>query len=201
MGGIMSKDKIQKRKQSIRETSSAKKAALLETVENSNSKLYIIISVCALFVIAGAWYYFFSSDRDSQNLALATDQSSQNVSLEQKITYPLTTFDDGKARHYQYSAENGIIVRYFILKSSDGVVRAAFDACDVCWPSGKGYFQKGDVMVCRNCGRQFASIKINEVKGGCNPAPLKREVVGDDLVIQVKNILGGTQYFDFSRRG
>ncbi|MBW1768313.1 MAG: DUF2318 domain-containing protein [Deltaproteobacteria bacterium] len=170
-------------------------------MENSNSKLYIIISVCALFVIAGAWYYFFSSDRDSQNLALATDQSSQNVSLEQKITYPLTTFDDGKTRHYQYSAENGIIVKYFILKSSDGVVRAAFDACDVCWPSGKGYFQKGDVMVCRNCGRQFASVKINEVKGGCNPAPLKREVVGDDLVIQVKNILEGTQYFDFSRRG
>jgi len=197
----MSKDKIQKRKQSIIETSSAKKAALLGTMENSNSKLYIIISVCALFVIAGAWYYFFSSDRDSQNLALATDQSSQNVSLEQKITYPLTTFDDGKTRHYQYSAENGIIVKYFILKSSDGVVRAAFDACDVCWPSGKGYFQKGDVMVCRNCGRQFASVKINEVKGGCNPAPLKREVVGDDLVIQVKNILEGTQYFDFSRRG
>ena len=197
----MSKDKIQKRKQSVRETSSEKKAALLETVENSNSKPYVIISVCALFVIAGAWYYFFSSDRSSQSLALAPDQSSQNVSMEQKITYPLTTFDDGKARHYQYSAGNGVTVKYFILKSSDGIVRAAFDACDVCWPSGKGYYQKGDVMVCRNCGRQFASVKINELKGGCNPAPLLRKAVGGNLVIQVKNILEGAQYFDFSRRG
>lgn len=197
----MSKDKIQKRKQSVRETSSEKKAALLETVENSNSKPYVIISVCALFVIAGAWYYFFSSDRGSQSLALAPDQSSQNVSMEQKITYPLITFDDGKARHYQYSAGNGVTVKYFILKSSDGIVRAAFDACDVCWPSGKGYYQKGDVMVCRNCGRQFASVKINELKGGCNPAPLLRKAVGGNLVIQVKNILEGAQYFDFSRRG
>ena len=80
-------------------------------------------------------------------------------------------------------------------------MRAAFDACDVCWPAGKGYFQQGDVMVCRNCGRQFASVKINEVKGGCNPGPLERAVVGDELVIQVENILEGVRYFDFSGRG
>lgn len=195
------KKKINKGKQSIKETSSAKKAALLETGGKSNSKPYVIISICALFVIAGAWYYFFSSDRGSQSLALAPGQSSQNVSQAQKVTYPLATFDDGKARHYQYVEGNGIAVKYFILKSSDGIVRAAFDACDVCWPSGKGYYQKVDVMVCRNCGRQFASVKINELKGGCNPAPLLRKVVGGNLVIQVKNILEGAQYFDFSRRG
>ena len=55
-------------------------------------------------------------------------------------------------------------------------------------------------MVCRNCGRRFASVKVNEVKGGCNPAPLKREVLGENLVIQVKDILEGRQYFDFSKR-
>ena len=48
-----------------------------------------------------------------------------------------------KARHYTYSAPGGITIKYFIIKSSDGVIRAAFDACDVCWPSGKGYQQEG----------------------------------------------------------
>jgi uncharacterized membrane protein len=81
------------------------------------------------------------------------------------------------------------------------VIRAAFDACDVCWPSGKGYFQDGDHMVCRNCGRRFVSVKVNEVKGGCNPAPLNRKVEGKDLVIQVADILDGRKYFDFSERG
>ncbi len=119
---------------------------------------------------------------------------------EDQVTYPVKTFDDGKARHYKHKTPDGITVKYFILKSSDGVVRAAFDACDVCWPAGKGSFQDGDVMVCRNCGRRFQSLKVNEVKGGCNPAPLKRQVVGDQLVIQVSDIGEGRQYFDFSKR-
>jgi uncharacterized membrane protein len=53
-------------------------------------------------------------------------------------------------------------------------------------------------MVCRNCGRRFASVLVNEVKGGCNPAPLYRTISGDQLVIQVKDILEGKQYFNFS---
>ena len=52
-------------------------------------------------------------------------------------------------------------------------------------------------MVCRNCGRRFASVRINEVKGGCNPAPLNRSVEGGQLVIQIKDIQEGRQYFDF----
>ncbi|MEJ2476339.1 MAG: DUF2318 domain-containing protein, partial [Desulfobacterales bacterium] len=89
-------------------------------------------------------------------------------------------------------------IRYFILKSSDGVIRAAFDACDVCWPAGKGYYQDGDVMVCRNCGRRFASVLVNEVQGGCNPAPLKRSLQGERVVIRAQDILEGKQYFDFT---
>jgi uncharacterized membrane protein len=114
------------------------------------------------------------------------------------VTHPIERFADGKARHFQFKTDGGITIRYFVVKSSEGVIRAAFDACDVCWPAGKGYYQKGDFMVCRNCGRRFASIRVNEVKGGCNPAPLKREVVGDKLVIQIKDILEGKRYFNFS---
>ena len=91
-----------------------------------------------------------------------------------EISFPVSQFADGKARHFTYPAPGGVTIKYFIIKSSDGVIRAAFDACDVCWPSGKGYQQEGDKMVCRNCGKKFASNLINEVKGGCNPAPLKR---------------------------
>jgi len=117
-----------------------------------------------------------------------------------QINYPVKAFQDGKARFYEYKAGNGITIKYFILKSSDGIIRAAFDACDVCWPQGKGYFQKGDYMVCRNCGRRFASVRVNEVQGGCNPAPLQRQIRGDKLVIKTKDLLEGIQYFDFSRR-
>ena len=187
--------------QSIKEASSAKKAALLESTDKKNTKPYLIISVCALIVIAGVLFYMVSGNQSSPNIIQASEDGKQASFEIKEVTYPVTTFDDGKARHYSYEAGNGITIKYFILKSSDGVVRAAYDACDVCWPAGKGYFQEGDVMVCRNCGRQFASVKINEVKGGCNPGPLERTVVGDNLVIQVKNILEGAKYFNFSGRG
>jgi hypothetical protein len=111
------------------------------------------------------------------------------------VNYPANMFDNGKARHFEYKTTDGITIKYFIMKSSDGIIRAAFDACDVCWREGKGYVQQDDVMVCRNCGRRFPSTKINVVTGGCNPAPLTRKMEGGKLVIKVEHILEGKRYF------
>lgn len=114
-----------------------------------------------------------------------------------EISYPVSRFADGKAAFFEYRTPDGMTVKYFILKSSDGVVRAAFDACDVCWPAGKGYEQKGNFMVCRNCGRQFASTRINDVTGGCNPAALTRRMEADKVIIEADDIVKGRKYFDF----
>jgi len=110
------------------------------------------------------------------------------------VRWPLTTFDDGEA-HYYSLVDGGKSIDFFILKSSDGVVRAAFDACDVCFPAGKGYRQQGDLMICNNCGQQFPSVRINEIRGGCNPAPLERRVEGTELVIRGQDIVAGVGYF------
>jgi uncharacterized membrane protein len=150
----------------------------------------VIISCAALSSILIGMFFFGNKSGIPPAVVAATE-----------VTYPVSVFADGKARHFEYKTNDGLSVRYFILKSTDGVIRAAFDACDVCWPENKGYFQRGDFMVCRNCGRQFASVKVNEVKGGCNPAPLNRKVVGDQLRIKVKDLLEGTQYFNFAKRG
>lgn len=81
------------------------------------------------------------------------------------------------------------------MKSSDGVVRAALDACDTCYRERKGYHQQGDVMVCNNCRRTFRSVDINVLQGGCNPAPLERTVVGDHLVLTAASLELGAVYF------
>mgnify|MGYP001163222009 FL=1 len=118
-----------------------------------------------------------------------------------EVVYPVKDFQNGDARFYSYPAGNGGTVKYFILKSSDGVIRAAFDACDVCFEAGRGYEQKGDFMVCKNCGRRFASVRVNVVTGGCNPAPLTREIRGDKLVIKVNDILEGKHFFASGKGG
>ena len=128
-------------------------------------------------------------------------KASSPVITGDQIIFPVDLFKDGRALHFQMKADDGITVKYFVLRSSDGIIRAAFDACDVCWPAGKGYYQDGDYMVCRNCGQRFASVRVNELKGGCNPAPLAREVRGDKLIIKIRDVMEGKPYFNLPLGG
>ncbi|MDX1708382.1 MAG: DUF2318 domain-containing protein [Desulfobacterales bacterium] len=170
----------------------AKKDAVLGAEKKGRLPLMVAV-VCSVLIVAGGVYYATGNRGNGSPVAasVAADNSATLVSL------PANLFDDGKARHFEHVAGD-FKIKYFVLKSSDGVIRAAFDACDVCWPAGKGYYQEGDYMVCRNCGRKFASVLVNEVKGGCNPAPLNRRVDNGKVIIEVKDILEGRQYFNFS---
>jgi len=113
------------------------------------------------------------------------------------LAIPIADINDGEAHHFSVQAADGTRVDFFTLKSRDGIIRAAIDSCDVCYKSGKGYFQKGDFMVCENCGQQFASSRINVIKGGCNPAPLRRQVVGDKLLISMSDINANVWYMKY----
>jgi len=124
---------------------------------------------------------------------------SKLVPAEGFLAIPLEDIDDGKAHHFKVKSADGVEVTFFVLKSRDGVIRAAIDACDVCYRSGKGYTQKADHMVCENCGQRFASEKINEIKGGCNPAPLKRKIEGKNLIIAMADINTNSWYCEFKK--
>jgi uncharacterized membrane protein len=182
----MSKNNRKKNQDKI----AAKKAAVLGTPKSK--KLPLIAGIIGAAIIFGA-AIFIVTGTGGNDTVVATVPVSTNSTF---ISFPASTFDDGKAHHFEH-VDGKHTIKYFILKSSDGVIRAAFDACDVCWPAGKGYYQDGDHMVCRNCGQRFASVRINEVKGGCNPAPLNRKVKDGNLVIEIKDIREGRRYFDF----
>jgi uncharacterized membrane protein len=169
----------------------AKKAAVLGTAKRSGLPLIGGIFVVIVIVAAAAFIYMNHSGGNPSAIASAPSAAGGT-----SVSFPASLFEDGKARHFEH-VDGKHTISYFILKSSDGIIRAAFDACDVCWPAGKGYSQEGDNMVCRNCGRRFASVLVNEVKGGCNPAPLNRTMENGKLVIQIKDILDGRQYFNF----
>ncbi|MFZ5562812.1 MAG: Fe-S-containing protein [Thermodesulfobacteriota bacterium] len=175
-----------------RNTDSEKKARVLN---KKKSPLLFVVAGVALLVLLGTAYYRMQEGRQDVSLAVAPATAAAGGT----VAYPTSLFADGRARHFDYT-DGGQTIRYFILKSADGAIRAAFDACDVCWPEGRGYYQEGDNMVCGNCGRRFASVKINEVKGGCNPAPLARTVQGDQVVINTADILSGAGYFNFENR-
>jgi uncharacterized membrane protein len=189
--------KKERSKNNVAEKSASKKEMILNTGTQSQSPLRTL-AVIAIVVVAGLIFYLFQTGFDNKPQAQTSSIQPEVTATE--VSFPVQAFNDGQAKYFQYPAGNGITVRFFILRSSDGIIRAAYDACDVCWREGKGYYQDGDFMVCRNCGQRFASVKVNEIKGGCNPAPLERTVVGNKLIIQTADILQGVQYFDLSRR-
>jgi len=184
------------RKNSVAKKSAEKKAIILETKKKNRLPVLLVSGIAVLVIVVAA--FFVTRNNEGETVAAESPKTDASAT---SITYPVELFADGKARHFRHKVDDTITIQYFILKSSDGVIRAAFDACDVCWPAGKGYQQSGDVMVCRNCGRKFASVLVNEVKGGCNPAPLNRTVEDGKVVLQINDILSGKQYFDFSKRG
>ncbi len=116
-----------------------------------------------------------------------------------KLYIPVKNVSDGKAHYYKAKAADGIMVDFFVVQSGDGVIRAAIDSCDVCYRSGKGYVQDGNVMVCTNCNRRFATDRINEVQGGCNPAPLHRVMEGKNLVIAMEDINANAWYCKYKQ--
>ena len=85
-----------------------------------------------------------------------------------------------KAKFYPYTID-GVNMEVLAVKAKDGSVRTAFNTCQVCFDSGRGYYiQEGDEVVCQNCGNRFKIEQIEIIKGGCNPVPIMTENKTDD---------------------
>lgn len=156
------------------------------------NKLFAILFVAGVLMFLSPW----KATTAGPNVPPLDITQFEKVELADgaDFTYPVDKVSDGKVHYFIYNKGTSP-VRFFIVKSSDGAIRAAFDTCDVCFRWKLGYYQNGDLMVCRRCGQTFPSSKINEVKGGCNPAPLDRKINGKNLVILRKNIEEGAFYF------
>lgn len=70
----------------------------------------------------------------------------------------------------------GTEMEVIAVKAPDGTIRTAFNTCQVCYLSGRGYYtQSGDVLVCQNCGNRFTMSDIEVVHSGCNPIPITEQ--------------------------
>jgi hypothetical protein len=68
---------------------------------------------------------------------------------------------------------DGTKLEIIAVTAPDGTIRTAFNTCQVCYDSGKGFYkQDGDVLVCQNCGNRFKMSQVEVESGGCNPVPL-----------------------------
>ncbi len=161
-----------------------KRTQFEEKKSGSRGKLLALVLVAAVVVVAVGWSFLGTS-------AMKYQQLKPNHGM---LSIPVAGVSDGQA-HFFSLASGKSSIDFFVLKDKSGVLRAAFDACDVCYKAKKGYRQEGDFMVCNNCNMKFRSDRINDISGGCNPAPLNRTVEGAHLVVAESDVKAGAWYF------
>jgi uncharacterized membrane protein len=146
-----------------------------------SKKTYIGIGILILVVIA-----FFMLRNGATGSVIA-----EPIDSGDSIKIPLSNI----GRQAQWFDYNN--ARYFVVKAKDGTIKSAFDACDVCYKSRKGYSQKGDDMVCNNCGNYYpiSGLGTANLGGGCWPGYLKNSIQGDYLVINKADLDEGEQRY------
>ena len=82
---------------------------------------------------------------------------------------------------------DGTDMEVIAVRDSAGTIRTAFNTCQVCYDSGRGYYvQSGNYLVCQNCGNRFSMDQVGIESGGCNPWPIfdeNKTVTADEISI------------------
>ena len=144
------------------------KANKTKKVKKNNN---LILGVVAVIIIGIAAFTFLNSGKDDEiaknskpTAISATDENGDMVIQTSDIT-EIASF-------YGYD-ELDTYIEVLAVKASDGNIRTAFNTCQVCYSSGRGYYvQQGDYLICQNCGNRFKLDDVEVTRGGCNPVPI-----------------------------
>lgn len=110
-----------------------------------------------------------------------------------ELRIPVAQLKDRTLHHFAVGVDGHEVRLIAILDASD-TVRAALDACSIC--GAQGYYQRGQNVICRNCGAAIYLPTIGH-GGGCNPIPFDPpyRVENDTLVISVTALQGAAGHF------
>jgi len=143
----------------------------------------LTLTIIGVLVIVVAFFIFSGKFGITENVI----GNSNDV-----ITIPLLEISEN-AKWYEYED-----IRYFIVEASDGTIKTAFDACDVCYGSNKGYSHQGDVMICNNCGNRYPISGLgtkNLRGGGCWPGYLPSFIKDNNIFIKISDLKKGAYRF------
>ena len=145
------------------------KANKTKKVKKNNN---LILGVVAVLVIGIAAFTFLNSGKDDDEIAENSKPAAISASDENGDMVIQTSDITEIASFYGYD-ELDTYIEVLAVKASDGTIRTAFNTCQVCYSSGRGYYvQQGDYLICQNCGNRFKLDDVEVTRGGCNPVPI-----------------------------
>lgn len=171
----------------------SKKEEIGRIEEAKKQKTMMIgVAIIAIAIIGAGMAFSLMGNDGSQN-----QYNNPSYTTQGDTIIPLS--DISTTAKYFKETIDGVTVKYFVVEGSDGEIHAAFDACDVCYREKKGYSQDGSIMVCNNCGNQYATSGIgtkNTAGGGCWPGYLETSIEDGNLIIEKSTLTNGIYYFE-----
>lgn len=183
--------------------------------KNNNNKTIMVI-VVSIIVLGFGVFTFINKEGYSNsdinivgNTDLGTNNNTNgNSSLNNNISEPnkketvilsetgklVIPIEEISAKATFYPIDvNGTNLEILAVKAPDGSIRTAFNTCQICYSSGRGYYvQNGDKLVCQNCGNKFATSEVEVNRNGCNPVP----ITGSDKTVDEENITISKEFLD-----
>ncbi len=144
---------------------------------NKKRILVAVVLIAGMFVLGGC---SLPAGKPAQSGTAAASVPAAEIgkpepsAAAQDLLIPVAGITDQPA-FYPYTA-NGRDMEILAVTASDGTVRTAFNTCQVCYGSGRGYYKvDGEELVCQNCGNRFGFDQVALKQGGCNPVPIAEE--------------------------
>lgn len=116
----------------------------------------------------------------TQRVITLSDPEPYQIS-EGTITIPYTQVEDGHLHRFEYTAADGTVMRFIIIRKNGNSYGVGLDACANCGDAG--YYEKDGKIICKKCDVAINLATIG-FKGGCNPIPF--DYTSQDGAIQIQ---------------
>lgn len=139
----------------------------------------IIIALSILGVVLVATFIGLKMN----GISGASPNDSISKSTNKDLVIPISEISE-TVKFYPANVE-GTNLEVLAVKAPDGTIRTAFNTCQICYDSGRGYYkQEGNLLVCQNCGNRYPMDRVEIEAGGCNPWPIfeKDKTVTDESI-------------------
>ena len=79
---------------------------------------------------------------------------------------------------------NDIEMEVMAVLTKDGSILTAFNRCERCHKTGKGFLQEGKEVICRQCNMRFGIDKIGLEQNRCSPVIITDEekIITEELI-------------------
>lgn len=138
-------------------------------LDQSKTVKYGVIGLVVVVLLVGVWFVSNKGKGEEEG----KEKEAQTVTLSESgdLVIPIKDISE-KVSFYPLEIE-GTALEVLAVKASDGTIRTAFNTCQICFSSGRGYYvQEGELLVCQNCGNRFETKDVEIARGGCNPVPI-----------------------------